>query len=249
MTGTLTLHGLKGTADIDYGTTLPTSPTTGQIFFQISDPWYELPPVNSSDNGKILTVVGGQWAAAAKQTELPSVSSSDNGKVLSVVNGAWASSNSLTTLSNNLGNLSNLTTTTKSSAVAAINEVKAGVDTNSDAIASLGTVLTGAWTATSSAATLVQLTQAITLTKGTWLVVITVPYADSGTPVVTFGPQSPYMDNQQFGAAQANADQAFRILTVETTQQVYAISGGSAAVNYNSSFLVRGGIKAVKIGM
>lgn len=137
MTGTLTLHGLKGTADIDYGTTLPTSPTTGQIFFQISDPWYELPPVGSSDNGKILTVVGGQWTAAAKQNELPSVSSSDNGKVLSVVNGAWASSNSLTTLSNNLGNLSSLTTTTKSSAVAAINEVKAGVDTNSDAIASL----------------------------------------------------------------------------------------------------------------
>lgn len=137
MTGTLTLHGLKGTANIDYGTTLPTSPTTGQIFFQISDPWYELPPVGSSDNGKILTVVGGQWTAATKQNELPSVSSSDNGKVLSVVNGAWASSNSLNTLSNNLGNLSSLTTTTKSSAVAAINEVKAGVDTNSGAIANI----------------------------------------------------------------------------------------------------------------
>ena len=137
MTGTLTLHGLKGTADIDYGTTLPASPTTGQIFFQISDPWYELPPVNSSDNGKILTVVSGQWTAVTKQNELPSVSSSDNGKVLSVVNGAWASSNSLTTLSNNLGDLSSLTTTIKSSAVAAINEVKDGVDTNSGAIANM----------------------------------------------------------------------------------------------------------------
>lgn len=147
MTGTLTLHGLKGTADIDYGTTLPTSPTTGQIFFQISDPWYELPPVNSSDNGKILTVVSGQWTAVTKQNELPSVSSSDNGKVLSVVNGAWTSSNSLTTLSNNLGNLSSLTTTTKTSAVAAINEVKAGVDTNSDAIATINGKLTDTgWT-------------------------------------------------------------------------------------------------------
>lgn len=38
------------------------------------------------------------------------------------------------TLNNYLGNLSSLTTTTKSNTVAAINKVKAGVDTNSNAI-------------------------------------------------------------------------------------------------------------------
>lgn len=43
MTGTLRLHGLAGTLSVDYGTTLPQSPEDGQIFFQLSDPWYELP--------------------------------------------------------------------------------------------------------------------------------------------------------------------------------------------------------------
>ena len=43
MTGTLTVKGLKGTSNVDYGAILPQSPTEGQIFFQISDPWYELP--------------------------------------------------------------------------------------------------------------------------------------------------------------------------------------------------------------
>ena len=43
MTGTLTVDGVKGTIDVDYGATLPLSPTEGQIFFQISDPWFEIP--------------------------------------------------------------------------------------------------------------------------------------------------------------------------------------------------------------
>lgn len=43
MTGALTVDGLRGTANVDYGLTLPSSPTEGQIFFQLSDPWYELP--------------------------------------------------------------------------------------------------------------------------------------------------------------------------------------------------------------
>lgn len=43
MTGTITTHGLKGTLNVDYGDTLPSSPAEGQIFFQLSDPQYELP--------------------------------------------------------------------------------------------------------------------------------------------------------------------------------------------------------------
>jgi len=43
MTGTITTKGIKGTANIDYGSTLPDSPSEGQFFFQISNPWYELP--------------------------------------------------------------------------------------------------------------------------------------------------------------------------------------------------------------
>lgn len=48
-----------------------------------------LPTVSSTDNGKLLTVVEGEWAKADAPTELPSVSADDNGKVLKVANGAW----------------------------------------------------------------------------------------------------------------------------------------------------------------
>lgn len=45
----------------------------------------ELPTVSSTDNGKILMVVNGQWAAADLPSELPTVESTDAGKVLTVV--------------------------------------------------------------------------------------------------------------------------------------------------------------------
>lgn len=49
----------------------------------------DLPSVSGSDNGKVLTVVEGDWAAADPVAELPAVSGSDNGKVLTVSSGAW----------------------------------------------------------------------------------------------------------------------------------------------------------------
>lgn len=49
-----------------------------------------LPPVTSSDNGDVLTVVEGAWAKAAPTAELPAITSSDEGKVLTVdSNGEW----------------------------------------------------------------------------------------------------------------------------------------------------------------
>ena len=50
----------------------------------------ELPAVSGSDNGKLLGVSSGAWAAVAAPTELPAVTASDNGKVLKVVEGVWA---------------------------------------------------------------------------------------------------------------------------------------------------------------
>jgi hypothetical protein len=49
-----------------------------------------LPTVSSTDNGKVLGVSSGAWAAVDAPSGLPSVSSTDNGKVLGVSSGAWA---------------------------------------------------------------------------------------------------------------------------------------------------------------
>lgn len=51
-----------------------------------------LPEVTTSDNDKVLTVVGGVWSAKTPATGLPTVTTTNNGKVLKVVNGAWAAS-------------------------------------------------------------------------------------------------------------------------------------------------------------
>lgn len=50
----------------------------------------DLPEVDSTDNGKVLTVVDGEWDAAGASSGLPEVSSADNGKVLTVNDGLWS---------------------------------------------------------------------------------------------------------------------------------------------------------------
>jgi hypothetical protein len=49
-----------------------------------------LPNVAAGDNGKVLTVSAGEWAAVTPTPELPTVTTSNNGDVLTVVEGAWA---------------------------------------------------------------------------------------------------------------------------------------------------------------
>lgn len=49
-----------------------------------------LPDVTEANNGQVLTVVDGAWAAADAPKELPVVTADNNGDVLTVVNGAWA---------------------------------------------------------------------------------------------------------------------------------------------------------------
>lgn len=49
-----------------------------------------LPIVTASDNGKVLTVVEGAWAAASIPSQLPAVTADDEGKVLKVDSeGKW----------------------------------------------------------------------------------------------------------------------------------------------------------------
>lgn len=52
-----------------------------------------LPAVSSTNNGQILTVVNGKWAAADPVSQLPTVTATNNGQVLTVVSGAWAAAN------------------------------------------------------------------------------------------------------------------------------------------------------------
>ena len=47
-----------------------------------------LPAVSASDNGKVLTVVSGEWNKAAVPTELPAVTTTDTG-ILAVEDGEW----------------------------------------------------------------------------------------------------------------------------------------------------------------
>ena len=49
-----------------------------------------VPAAAAADNGKVLTIVNGAWAAASAGSGLPSVTSADNGKFLRVVEGVWA---------------------------------------------------------------------------------------------------------------------------------------------------------------
>ena len=54
-----------------------------------------LPTVYKADNGKVLTVVNGEWEAAdplapVSADGLPKVTAKDNGKFLRVVNGSYA---------------------------------------------------------------------------------------------------------------------------------------------------------------
>lgn len=78
-----------------------TSSDNGKILKVVDGEWAtaneseELPSVSSSDNGKILKVASGAWAAADETTELPAVTSSDNDKILKVVSGAWAASDDI----------------------------------------------------------------------------------------------------------------------------------------------------------
>ena len=74
--------------DADEISTLETIPELLEEISELAGSTIELPGVSASDNGDVLTVVGGKWAKAA--SGLPVAYPNDNGKVLAVVGGKWA---------------------------------------------------------------------------------------------------------------------------------------------------------------
>lgn len=73
-----------------------TASDNGKVLGVVNGAWAamdaptELPDVTASDNGDVLGVISGEWAVMAVPTELPTVTADDNGDVLTVVDGAWA---------------------------------------------------------------------------------------------------------------------------------------------------------------
>lgn len=80
-------HTMTFTSD-----SVPSDTISGKVFVfgdASGDVAYALPAVTSSDNGKVLGVVGGAWSKMSAPSGLPSVSASDNGKSLEVIGGSW----------------------------------------------------------------------------------------------------------------------------------------------------------------
>ena len=55
MSGPISTYGIKISSAIDYGTTLPETGTEGQLFFQLSDPYYEL-PIGGTTNQALVKI-------------------------------------------------------------------------------------------------------------------------------------------------------------------------------------------------
>ena len=80
------VNGMTGEVVLKIGEALQDTVTREDL-----DDIRELPETSSAENGKVLAVVDGEWAAAEiPEGNLPPVTSADNGKVLGVVEGEWA---------------------------------------------------------------------------------------------------------------------------------------------------------------
>lgn len=105
-----------------------------------------------------------------------------------------------------------------------------------------GGVIYGAWTATSSSATGTRLSDELTLDKGVWIVSFAIPPYSSSNNVGQI-----YLEGNDYRWASAGYATGLWVVTVETTKTVSLKAGSAANVSWNSSYLTRGGIYAVKV--
>ena len=109
------------------------------------------------------------------------------------------------------------------------------------------TVLLANWIATQTSANNVKVTDDLSLSEGLWLVILTVPFASSGTPIVRIDGTGSFYAHQM-GTTNASGAQTVKIVDVDSNgMTVYGMSSSSAVTTYNSAFLSRGGLVAVRI--
>jgi len=115
-------------------------------------------------------------------------------------------------------------------------------ETIAEAIDAIGTTATASWTGTSSSAYGTNLTGAITLTKGVYIVTIKTPVSDI-TPLIELHDNT---NDRPFYYTNIPSQGSFTIpIELTATTDIIVRSGASAAASY--SYLERGGLFAVRI--
>lgn len=101
----------------------------------------------------------------------------------------------------------------------------------------------GAWISGGTSSIGARLTDILTLPKGTYLVTLTIPYVESGSPIVSLRIGSSTETPDRFMTRVYGTIVKIIELTEET--QIYGQSHGSTSVSY--SYFARGGIQAVRL--
>lgn len=135
-----------------------------------------------------------------------------------------------------IGSLSNLTTSDRSNIVSAINELN------------IISILYATWKASSSAAINVELTNSVSLTPGTWLIIGQNPLcsADGGVLGIAFSDESAASVFPSGGyTSTVTYNKCFAIATVTANVDVMLKSASRTSINY--TYTERGGIIAIRI--
>ena len=133
-----------------------------------------------------------------------------------------------------------------------VNDINTNMDAIDEAIYSVSdktqtTVLVANWTAAQTSANNVKVTEDLLLTQGLWLVILTIPFASSGTPIVRID-GSGTMFAHQYATTNASGAQIMKVIDVDSNgMMIYGMSSSSSAVSYDSSYWSRGGLVAVRL--
>lgn len=103
----------------------------------------------------------------------------------------------------------------------------------------------GAWAAESSAATGTQLTEILTLPKGTYLIVVNSPYVNTANLTVALSINNTTNANTTVTFRTGAYTQSANIVQLTAQSTVKAISQSSASVSL--TYTERGGIKAIRL--